>query len=188
MNHADLLALSFPAAIDAQGMSIQAELVAEGRALDAAMRFADMILLEADPATAALMLTSWERVYGLPSRCMAASAATLTMVQRVTNLLNVMTLRGGASADFMISLAAKLGYVITISVFVPFNTELTTEDAVTDEQYQFVFKVNAGVTTVVNLTSEDDTEMPTAIWGNDMLECVVNQFKPAHTHALFSYS
>ena len=30
--------------------------------------------------------------------------------------------------------------------------------------------------------------MATAVWGNTLLECVINRFKPAHTLVLFLYS
>jgi uncharacterized protein YmfQ (DUF2313 family) len=59
---------------------------------------------------------------------------------------------------------------------------------VTDEQWQFIFQVNSPLATVLELTTEDDTEMATAVWGNQLLECTINRYKPAHTYALFSYT
>jgi len=37
-------------------------------------------------------------------------------------------------------------------------------------------------------TTEDDSEMPLAEWGNELLECAINHLKPAHTGVIFSYS
>ena len=65
---------------------------------------------------------------------------------------------------------------------------MDSEDPVTDEQYRFIWYVNAALNTVRELTTEDDTEMATAVWGNTLLECTINQFKPAHTLAIFAYT
>jgi uncharacterized protein YmfQ (DUF2313 family) len=97
-------------------------------------------------------------------------------------------MRGGQSRDFYINLAAQLGYTITIDELAPDTTEFDTESATTDEQWQFIFQVNASSVSVVDMTSEDDTEMATAVWGNQQLECGINKYKPAHTFALFSYT
>jgi uncharacterized protein YmfQ (DUF2313 family) len=97
-------------------------------------------------------------------------------------------MRGGQSKTFFIGLAAQLGYVITITELKPHTTEFDSEHAVTDERWQFIFQVNAPLATVLELTTEDDTEMATAVWGNHLLECTINRYKPAHTYALFSYT
>jgi uncharacterized protein YmfQ (DUF2313 family) len=111
-----------------------------------------------------------------------------TLSERRSALVSKVNMRGGQSRDFYINLAAQLGYTITIDELAPDTTEFDTESATTDEQWQFIFQVNASSVSVVDMTSEDDTEMATAVWGNQQLECGINKYKPAHTFALFSYT
>jgi uncharacterized protein YmfQ (DUF2313 family) len=189
MTHADLLRLLLPpSSIDAWAVSINAELVAEGKALDLALGYADMLLQEADPRTTAAMLADWERVYGLPDPYITAAGISQSFAERRAALVAKVVMQGGQSPAFFIGLAASLGYTITITECHPENTEDDTEYPIRDEQYRFVWYVNAASVTVRELTSEDDTEMATAVWGNGLLEAVINRYKPAHTYVLFSYS
>jgi uncharacterized protein YmfQ (DUF2313 family) len=170
------------------GPAIGVELMAEGNALDQALHSADQILIEADPRTTAAMLADWERVYGLPEAYVTALGITLSFQERRAILVTKVTMLGGQSVAFFIALAATLGYVITITECTPQTTEFDTECPAYDEQYRFVWFVNAPSVTVRDLTTEDDTEMATAVWGNALLEAVINRYKPAHTLALFAYS
>lgn len=189
MTHADLLKLLLPPeSIDPRAPSISAELAAEGAALDIAMASADQLLDEADPRTTYALLTDWERVYGLPESCVVAAGIAQTSAERRAALVAKEAMTGGQSRDFFIGLAATLGYTITITECSPHTTEHDSEHPVYDEQYRFVWYVNSLLNTVRDKTTEDDTEMATAVWGNQLLECTINRFKPAHTLALFAYS
>lgn len=188
MNHSDLLKLLLPSSLDANARAMSAELVADGNALDLTQFWADQILAEADPRTAVLTLADWERVYGLPTDCIAATGIAQSTNERRAALVARVTMQGGQSAAYFIALAAAAGYTITITEGHPHTTEHDSEDPVTDEPYRFIWFVNAPLDTVRELTTEDDTEMATAIWGNTLLECTINQFKPAHTLALFLYT
>ncbi|MES2237609.1 MAG: putative phage tail protein [Pseudomonadota bacterium] len=188
MTYSDLLKLLLPSSFDANGRAINAELAADGNALDLAQFWADQILVEADPRTANLTLADWERIYGLPTTCIAATGVAQSTAERRTALLARITMQGGQSRAYFIALAASMGYTISITEGYLHTTEMDSEDPVTDEQYRFIWYVNSPLNTVRELTTEDDTEMATAVWGNTLLECTINQFKPAHTLALFSYS
>jgi len=189
MMHIDLLrALLPPSSIDPMGPALGVELTAEGKALDQAQSFADQILLEADPRTTATMLADWERVYGLPEAYIVALGITQSFQERRAMLVAKVTLQGGQSKAFYIGLAAAIGYTITITECVPSTTEYDTEAPIYDEQFRFVWYVNAPSVTVREETTEDDSEMATAVWGNALLEAVINRYKPAHTLALFAYS
>ena len=189
MSHLDLLKrLLPPVSVDPNGAAIALELAAEANVLNLAQWYGDQILLEADPRTASLTLTDWERVYGLPDICVAAAGITQSVSERRAALVALITMLGGQSPAFFIALAAVMGYAITISELHPQTTEDDTEYAVQDEQYRFIWVVNASLYNLRELTTEDDTEMATAVWGNKLLECRINRFKPAHTLVLFAYS
>jgi uncharacterized protein YmfQ (DUF2313 family) len=189
MTHADLLKLLLPpASIDPNGPSISTELMAEGRALDRAQGDAEQLLLEADPRTTVVLLPDWERVYGLPESCICQAGIALSIAERRAVLVAKVNMKGGQSRAFFIALAASLGYAVTITECHPQTTEDDSEYAARDEQYKFVWTVNSALYTLRDLVSEDDTEMATAVWGNTLMECVINRYKPAHTFVLFDYS
>lgn len=188
MMHVDLLKALLPSSIDPQAPNLAGELVAEGNALDAALYSADQILLEADPRTTSLMLSDWERVYGLPESCILAAGITQSIAERRAALVAKVSMQGGQGDQFFIDLAAALGYQITITLLHAETTEDNTEYAVMDEQYKFVWQVNAPLNTVRNFTTEDDTEMALAVWSNVLLECTIKRYQPADFFVLFSYS
>lgn len=188
MKHSDLLKLHLPASYDANGENIGAELVAEGAALDQAQWSADQLLLEMDPRTTTVMLPDWERVYGLPDACIVAYGIQQSISERRAALVSLESMQGGQDKPFFVALAAAMGYAITIDEGAPHVTEHNTEHPVYDEKYRYIWIVNAPLYNIRELTSEDDTEMATAVWGNKLLECRINRFKPAHTHVIFAYS
>ncbi|MCM8595124.1 YmfQ family protein [Accumulibacter sp.] len=189
MIHADLLKLLLPpASVDPNGPSIGAELVADGAALDRALGYAEQALEESDPRTTAALLADWERVYGLPDPVLVAAGISQSFQERRSALVAKVTFQGGQSVAFYLALAATLGYTITITECHPETTEDDTEYPVRDEQYRFVWIVNAALYTVRDLVTEDDTEMATAVWGNALLESFLTRYKPAHTLVLFAYT
>lgn len=189
MIHAGLLKLLLPPiSIDPNGAALGCELGAEGNALDCALGAAGQILQEADPRTTAAMLADWERVYGLPDPYITANGIIQSFQERRRALVSKVAMQGGQSPAFFISLANSLGYAITITECHPQTTEDTSEYPIQDEQYRFVWYVNSALYTQLDLTSEGDTEMATVVWGNGLLEAVINRYKPAHTHALFAYT
>jgi uncharacterized protein YmfQ (DUF2313 family) len=189
MTHSELLKrLLPPESYSPNAPLISAELAAEGNALDFAQGYADQILLESDPRTAVVTLSDWERVYGLPEPEIVAAGISQSVQERRAALVAKVNLEGGQDIPFFINLAAALGYAITITECQPHTTEHDTEHPVYDEQYRFVWYVNAALVTLRESTTEDDTEMPTAVWGNALLEAAIRRYKPAHTHVLFSYA
>ena len=189
MTHSNLLKLLLPpSSLDPNATALGAELAAEGNALDLALGYADQLLAEADPRTTAAMLADWERVYGLPDPYITAAGIAQSIQERRAALVAKVTMQGGQSKAFFIALAQSLGYAITITECSPHTTEFDTEHPDYDEQYRFVWYVNSALNTVRDRTSEDDTEMATAVWGNGLLEAVINRYKPAHTYVLFAYS
>lgn len=110
--HTELLAnLLPPVAYDRRGAYLQAELEADGRALDAAQGHAQRMANAMSPIAADdELLADWERVYGLPP-CPAAPRA-----QRIARLLVKINLHpGDQSKASYIRLAALFGYTVTIS-------------------------------------------------------------------------
>lgn len=188
MKHADLLRrLLPPVSVDPTGPEVSVELEAEGNALDAALASSDQLLLEADPRTCSLMLADWERTYDLPDPCVHVAQ---TVDQRRAALVSLATMQGSQSRQFYIDIATAMGYPgATIDEYRPMTCSDNCNGALWSEADRFVWQINlpyaGGGVFVMNSNSACDS--PLAAWGDDVIECRINRFKPAHTTAVFAY-
>lgn len=186
MIHAELLKrLLPPVAYDPNAPLLAAELDAEGAALDAAQIAAELILTEADPRSTSYLLPDWERVLGLPDPC-AGQLPTIDL--RRAAVVAKITQRGGQSRPFFIALAAKLGFIITITEFSQYSVISPVNAPLCGWPWCFTWQVNAQLNTVRYLSVISGVNEPLATWGNALLECAIGRFKPAHTVVQFSYS
>ena len=148
---------------------------------------ASVLPQEANPASSLELLSDWERVAGLPDKCSGALEETLQ--GRRNALLAKLTNTGGQSVGYFIELAASLGYTVTIEVFRPFRAGMSVSgDALTNGPWVYAWLVRAPEASVTEFRaglSAAGERLRT--WGNDTLECKLNQLKPAHTVALFAY-
>lgn len=148
---------------------------------------AESLAVEVNPATTTELLTDWERAAGLPDRC--AGVLEETLQGRRNALLAKLTSIGGQSIEYFISVARALGYEISISEFRPFRAGLSRAgDPLTNGKWRFVWRVNAPEESIIyfraGLSAAGEA---LASWGNEPLECKLNQLKPAHTRIIFSY-
>lgn len=143
--------------------------------------------VEAIPSTTSEMLSDWERIAGLPDKCSGVLEETLQ--GRRNALLAKLSGTGGQSLDYFMQLAAVLGYTVTIEEFRPFRAGRSRAgDPLTNGDWVFTWLIRAPETTVISFRaglSAAGERLRT--WGNDTLECKINQLKPAHTIALFAY-
>lgn len=143
--------------------------------------------IEANPSTTSEMLSDWERVAGLPDKCSGVLEETLQ--GRKNALLAKLSSTGGQSAGYFIELAGVLGYTVTIEEYRPFRAGRSRAgDALTNGDWVFTWLIRAPETSAISFragVSAAGERLRT--WGNDTLECKINQLKPAHTIALFAY-
>lgn len=160
------------------GMSIElARVDGRGEALPA----------EANPLSTNELLSDWERVSGLPDKCSGYLEETLQ--GRRSALLTKLSSTGGQSPAYFIGLAESLGYTVTIEVFRPFRVGMSRAgDALTNGSWIFTWLIRAPEVTVTSFrVGRSAVGERLRTWGNDTLECKLNQLKPAHTIALFAY-
>ena len=146
---------------------------------------ADDLIDEADPRTTYELLADWERVAGLPDPCVPEGQ---TVTERRNALVGRLTATGGQSRQYFIDLAASLGYSVTITEFRPQTVDDSVDAPIYGQDWAFAWQVNAPQTTVTYHTVDGDVAEPLANWGNELLECVLGRYKPAHTHLIFSYA
>lgn len=146
----------------------------------------DDLMREVLPSLTIELLTEWERVAGLPDPCVSVNQ---TVQQRRASLLAKLTNAGGQSRAFFIALAEYLGFTVTITEFRPFRAGINRAgDPICSEDWWFAWRVNAPQTTSVffraGLSAAGE---PLQAYGNELLECVFNRVKPAHTVLIFAY-
>lgn len=141
---------------------------------------------EADPRNTSDLLPDWERIAGLPDTCLTAGQ---TIEQRRAALVSKLTSLGGQSRQYFIDIAAALGYPgATIDEFRPMNCNDDCNDAVASEADRFAWRINLpslGGAIVMNCNSTCNDALQA--WGDEVIECRINHFKPAHTTAIFAY-
>lgn len=121
------------------------------------------------PNTTNEMLVEWETATGLPYDC---TGQLDTLQQRRRAILGVLTIERSLSANYYIEVASRLGFDITIS-----------------EISDFTWQVDAQLDTnaVYFRADESTADDPLIQSANNLLECVLNQLKPAHTEVVFNY-
>lgn len=193
--HAGLLALLLPPVSYAaqqiplgdapSGASLQAELAAEGKALDAALASADRAQGAVTPFFAEQLLPDWERVCGITPPANAAYQ------QRLQAVLAKLAETGGLSIPYFVRLAAGLGYRVSINEPQPFRAGVNRAGDtlwVPDILWVWQVLVHGGSALAYRFQAGLSAagERLTA-FGDPVLEAVFNDLKPAHTYVYFAY-
>lgn len=145
----------------------------------------DDMLREAYPLTTSELLTDWERVTGLPEECEGLADSTQRRREAVNQKLSSI---GGQSPAYYIDVAQRLGFEITITEFRPFVAGDDAGDPVYGDDWAYAWQVNAPEESVTYFEAGNGSAGdPLASWGNELLECVINRLKPAHTIVIFAY-
>jgi uncharacterized protein YmfQ (DUF2313 family) len=148
---------------------------------------ANNLLVDAFPATTYELLPEWEASLGLPDPCVGTPGSVQQRRQQVVARL---TNSGGQSAAYYISVAAALGYTVTVTNYAPFRAgQSSAGQQVGTTDWFFTWSINAPTNTVTHFAAgQSAAGDPLATWGNKVLECEMNALKPAHTILQFHYS
>lgn len=151
----------------------------DGRAAD--------LFEEVDPGTTAELLADWERVVGLPDPCVTSPQ---TVAERRQALASRLTSSGGQSRSFFVQLASRLGYSVTITEFRSAAEATAAGVPFVGSQWAHIWRMNVAQSVGVRpfLAGAGTAGEPLTAFGNEVLECQVNRFKPAHTQVLFAYA
>ena len=138
------------------------------------------ILNEADPRTTLELLTDWERVCGLPDPCSGLAA---TIAERRAQVVARLTATGGQSVAYFESLAATLGFPITIvERRARFHGRRHHGTPYGGPEMQFIWEVHLPPETVFRRRHGQGFHgEPYASWGAQVLICMLERLKPAHT-------
>lgn len=149
-------------------------------------RAADLSERESNPELTTELLADWERAYGLPDTC---TAPLSTVQQRRLALLFRIAERGGQSPGYYVSVALRMGYVITIEEPKPVRIGDPIGGPMYGEEWAYAWIVHASPTHVFFARiGESQVGDPLRAWSNAELECRLRQIAPAHTVLIFDYS
>lgn len=139
---------------------------------------------ELDPELTYELLVDFERNFGLPEACKVTPE---TLAGRRFALHEKITRQGTQSRDYFIQVARALGFTITITEFDTHSVNSAVNQPLNNETWRSAFRVNAPQQIVSRKTVQSGVNEALASWGNDLLECVINRLKPAHTRVIFAY-
>ncbi|HDD9135716.1 TPA: baseplate J/gp47 family protein [Escherichia coli] len=150
---------------------------------------ADALMRELDPRTTTELINRWERLCGLPDECIPAGTQTLR--QRQQRLDAKVNLAGGINEDFYLAQLAALGRpdaTITRYDKSTFTCSSACTDAVNAPEWRYYWQVNMpAATNTTWMTCGDPCDSALRIWGDTVIECVLNKLCPSHTYVIFKY-
>lgn len=148
---------------------------------------AAQLIADIFPGTTTALIPEWEETLGLPDPCTPANPS---LEQRRASVLAKFIGSGGQSIPYFISVAAALGFTITVTEFRPFTlgwSHLGT--ALAGPGWESVWQINAPTITASRFTlGHSDLGDPLWSIGNAELECRIRVIAPAHTILIFKYS
>lgn len=186
MNTVDLFrALLPPVSYDPNGQNLSAELNAEANLMDTVRASAASVLASITPFYSSVTLSDWERVYEVAPRDGA------TQQERRQNVLVKMAATGGLSIPYFTSLAASLGYTITITEPRAFQAGVNRcGDRLYVEGMRWVWQVNVleAITPKYRFRAGASAAgEPLLAFGESILESTFKDLKPAFTDCYFTY-
>lgn len=146
----------------------------------------DALLTESDPRSASETLDWYESYLGLPDEC---SGPAPNIEERRRQILERLITRGGISRQDYITMAAALGYPITITEFQPFRADYSgADDPLGGGDWDFTWQVNASEFNAIYFAAETGrAEDPLVQYSNDLLECVIEKKNRAGRIVIFAY-
>lgn len=148
------------------------------------------LLGELDPDQAFEMLAEWESDLGIPEPCRTLAGP---VPERRAAILSKLKAEGAYnSRQWLVDLAAELGFVVTVAEFTPSEFlagQSRAGDVIEGGWYRQIFRVDAPLTSVRLFRAGTGRAGERLVeFGNDLLECVLRASKPAHVQVIFAYS
>ncbi|MGG2141247.1 YmfQ family protein [Symbiopectobacterium sp. RP] len=149
-----------------------------------AHQHADSLMIEINPAQSVELINRYEKLCGLPDKCLANRQQTTGERQQVLDA-KVNTV-GGISEAFFKKQLEILGYpTATIEQFQHLDS---TPDPSWGDKWRYYWRVNIPAQANVRwMTCISDCPSPIRTWGDSAVECVIRRQCPSHTHVIFAY-
>jgi uncharacterized protein YmfQ (DUF2313 family) len=188
MNTKDLLkSLYPPVSYDVNAPYVDACITADAAVLDDALLAATGLLKEVFPDTTTVGLGDWERVYGLPDKCLNAKN-TSEAASRAFLLAKINDKGGIRNEDYIARVKMLLGVDVTINEFSARSCSDPCDSALYDEDWRYVWEVSSSERAAVWCRScTDPCDSQLDYFDNAALECVLKTHAPDGTLPLIKY-
>lgn len=145
---------------------------------------ANQLIEESDTRSVVDLIDEWETDWGLPTQCTGPLA---TLQLRRDALTTRFVGIANQSRQTYIDRAASVGYAITITEYsagdaVPALPSLPAPDSA------FAVRINAPLDTVQQRVMGSPMGEAFASWGNELLECTLNEIQQSHHILIYSYT
>ncbi|AGC50753.1 DUF2313 domain-containing protein [Lawsonia intracellularis] len=158
----------------------------EGRILDQAFADCTSVVGGLEPFKNQQWIANWERIYALPGKYFNKK---MMYQERIQLLVLAFQERSGISRDWLKRIALLVGYPITISEYRPFRAGSQVGEKLTNTDWLYAFTVHASGNISKRFRSGcSKTGEQLSVWGNELLESVIEKYKPAHSVAFFAYT
>jgi len=147
---------------------------------------AAQVLVDASPATTQNLLVEWEESLGLPDPCTAAGAS---IAQRQAAVRAKFGARGSMSTAYFVTLAANLGFNITITEFSAFVAGNVVGLPLYGPPWNYAWEVAAPqIVTQWFLAGQGVAGDPLDTYDSGELVCRITANAPAETTPFFVFS
>lgn len=150
---------------------------------------ADIVRLidESDPTTASVTLGDWFHQWGIPDECTKNTDATLEQLREVL-LLKIRAL-GLTFAELVPIIGKICGYAETkLDTADTFTVASTVDCALySDDWADWFWTVTVSDLNRKYFTVDGRVNEFLATWGNELFECLIKHYTPAHTGVIFKY-
>jgi uncharacterized protein YmfQ (DUF2313 family) len=147
---------------------------------------AAQLLVDSNVATTLNLLDEWEKSLGLPDPCTPLDPS---LQERQAAVRARWGARGGLTTGYFITLAAALGFTITIDEFRPFHAGSPAGTPLYGPAWAFAWRVNAPqVTTFRFAAGHSAAGDPLSTYDAPELICRISRDAPAGTVVIFAFS
>ncbi len=147
---------------------------------------AAQVLVDASPATTVNLLVEWERSLGLPDPCTAANP---TIQMRQAAVRAKWGARGALTIGYFVTLAANLGYAVTITEFTPYTVDMPVDGPLLDPAWGFIWQIHAPeIVTFYFSVDESGVDDALETYDAGELVCRIAADAPAGTVVFFTFS
>ncbi|HEC2616911.1 TPA: DUF2313 domain-containing protein [Raoultella ornithinolytica] len=139
------------------------------------------------PSTALMMLSEWESTLGLPDDCAIGEIGSISERQRA--IVSKLISTGGLNRAYYVTVAAALGYEITINQFRPAMCGMSVcDEPINGEEWPFTWQINVPDSSVrYSYAGTTFCGDALASWGDKQFECSITKIAPSHINIIFAY-
>lgn len=144
------------------------------------------LINESDPTTASVTLTDWFYQWGIPDECLKGQESDIEELRREL-IIKIRTL-GYTFAEMVPYIGNLCGYEASLDTADLFTVGSTVDQRIYDSSWaSWYWSVTANVLNQEFFKTTGRVNERLSTWGDDIFECLIKHYAPAHTGVIFKY-